>query len=112
MAEPKFTRGPWTLDDDTIEPLVLGAMRNDGISPQVATVRIGLRETEANCRLIAAAPDLYEACRFIKNYLDRLENALPSDDPLKKLRREFHAPLHAKLDAALAKADGTEGTNG
>jgi hypothetical protein len=31
--------------------------------PHIATIRIGLPETHANARLIAAAPDLLEACK-------------------------------------------------
>jgi hypothetical protein len=47
---------------------------------------------------------LVEAVRFVKGYLNGLESTVDEGDPLPELRRKFHAPLHAKLDAALLSA--------
>jgi hypothetical protein len=49
---------------------------------------------------------LSEACRFVKNFLVRLEDSLEADDPLRDIRRRYHAPLHQKLDIALDAAKG------
>ncbi len=47
---------------------------------------------------------LLDTIRFIKQFLLNLEGA-DCGDPLRDLRRRFHAPLHEKLDAALAPYD-------
>lgn len=62
-------------------------------------------EQRANATLLAAAPDLLEAVRFVKEFFANLEDGLPADDPISKFRQKFHAPLHAKVDAALLKVD-------
>ena len=49
---------------------------------------------------------LSQACTFVKVYLTRLESGTAEDDPLLGIRRKVHGPLHAVLDAALAKARG------
>jgi hypothetical protein len=59
---PAFTPGPWFTGDD--HPSVC-TMR-DGESIQLCamdTTPFALGEPEANARLIAAAPELLEACR-------------------------------------------------
>ena len=64
---------------------------------------------EANAKLIVRAVNahdaLVDAAKFVKAFLLRLEDGLPEDDPLTKARRKYHAPIHAKLDAALALAE-------
>lgn len=62
-------------------------------------------------RLTEVAPDLLEACLFIKSFLLNLENAdrtFPgeTEDPLLAMRRRVHKPLHDKLDYAIHKALG------
>jgi hypothetical protein len=64
-----------------------------------------LEEMEAHARLIAAAPTLLATTRLVKHFLLKLEEALPGD-PLADLRKRLHGPLHEKLDAAIAKAEG------
>ena len=44
---------------------------------------------------------LEEAAHFVKDWLMTLEEYIDADDPLSELRMRIHAPLHAKLDAAL-----------
>jgi len=72
MSEQKHTPGPWKAN------LYLGgAYAIDRIAPNgdrlatVATV-CGALETKANARLIAAAPDLLEACRNAERTIRRL----------------------------------------
>jgi hypothetical protein len=64
---------------------------------------------EDNARLIAAAPELLEDCRTIKEFLGKLEDGTSPNDPLLELRRGFHSPLHAALDKALGKVEGHRG---
>jgi hypothetical protein len=82
------TNGPWTIGDDCC---VYG---NHGmIRPFVAQIADDYNdgETQANARLIAAAPDLLEA----------------ADDALADLEGyEFAAETIRKLRAAIAKATG------
>lgn len=62
-----------------------------------------LENVQANQKLIAAAPELLEACQGILEYLND-ENCGPildSDDPESGIHEE-----RAKLQAAIAKATG------
>lgn len=59
----------------------------------------------ANAILILAAPDMYEALEFVKAFFTKLEGD-DWGDPLRAMRAKYHAPVHAKIDAALAKARG------
>jgi hypothetical protein len=56
-------------------------------------------------RLNDAAPDLLEACRFVKAFFQKLEDNTDDNDPLLAIRQRFHAPVHKVLDAAIAKAE-------
>lgn len=79
------TPGPWTLlDDQTFSTLgdkrVAGANK---ISPAIVFGGLG-EETEANARLIAAAPELLEALKEVTDWLAsqrdfELNNALPEE---------------------------------
>ena len=64
----KHTPGPWWIDLDTFGVKRVWA-RVDGSTYDVACTEGDgslLRETrEADARLIAAAPDLLEACKFV-----------------------------------------------
>lgn len=60
---------------------------------------------QANARLISAAPELLEACKFIENHLNNLENGLPEDDAITMIRKTTHKKLHDKLQQAIAKAE-------
>lgn len=106
----KHTRGPWHVYDRGI-----GWEVHDGAecSDTCDTINSEFRETftEADARLIAAAPELLEACHDVKNFLANLENGTRRDDPLFALRIMFHKPLHAVLDAAIAKAEGVDPAN-
>ena len=87
------TAGPWELcnkgdygDFDGNSRVILGDDR------RLAVVHVSDDETDANARLIAAAPDLLEAC---KDALDALYHAEDTMEPLRE-----------SLRAAISKAEG------
>lgn len=49
--------------------------------------------------------DLVDACRFVKEFLDKLEDGTVPDDPLSDIRRRIHKPLRDKLEPAIAKGE-------
>lgn len=115
MSETKWTPGPWPLE--TVETSVgschkIGAFPSAGVRKQVPAcvyadrLRPGLDDRNpiavellANARLIAAAPELYEALEHCENLLmryeiNRVDGGAIADEALTKIR------------AALAKARG------
>ncbi len=95
------TPGPWGF----LERTVLDS-RNIRLAKTEWRGMGGTAVAVDNARLIAAAPELLEACHDVKNFLANLENGTRRDDPLHALRLMVHKPLHAVLDAAIAKATG------
>lgn len=65
-------------------------------------------EFRNNALLIAAAPEMLEALKFVKEFFRKMEDHDLPGDPLIELRRKFHAPVHAKLDAAINRAERGE----
>jgi hypothetical protein len=107
MSETKHTPGPWR---DGISGNFRiygpdGMGRHSGVVAE-ASPRTDHATRRANANLIAAAPDLFEAVTFVKKFLAKLEEQSEPGDPLRDMRRRFHAPLHDKLDKAIAKAEG------
>jgi hypothetical protein len=117
--EAKHTPGPWTCEKmfipDTQTDRRCGFVVNgpddggDGFPVRVCDLRTppgisGYAEGQANARLIAAAPDLLEACRQIASDLEMVECASPEDAEieLRRLVSEHYQPLRA----AIAKATG------
>lgn len=105
----KHTPGPWFVDDDgdicVSDPnspmgreMVADAFQMDDEPNDVR---------EANARLIAAAPELLEACHTVAGFLSKLENC-DTSDPLWTLRVRIHKPLWDKLRPAIAKAEGRD----
>lgn len=106
----KHTEDPWELlpggFDETLgyyEPSVQSPINeHTGLRQQIATIRVGLKETEANGFLIAAAPDLFRACRQMMVAIHSIKHVL-----------EFVAPATAAefvdgwnaIEAAIAKAE-------
>lgn len=62
-------------------------------------------EILAAAKLAESQPALLDACRFVKGFFAKLDAGLEPSDPLAVARRYYHAPIHAKLDAAIAKAE-------
>ena len=90
--ETKFTKGPW----NSVAILALLECSSDRF--------IETEEKEANARLIAAAPEMYEAGKETLAALGAFENALTTYSTTVLPPRTVEAL--AKLRAALAKAEG------
>lgn len=113
MDKPKHTPGPWRWEhewkEDQYSPMDDGCM---GIlEPGVLYYGMDGSESiycpnEADARLIAAAPELLEACYEMKQYNmsilnRRMEGPYANDGYCKELQRQLKI-----LDAAIAKAEG------
>jgi len=99
MSDPKFTSGPWHAHfDDRADEWTARLPRVKGAAGQVFMCEIAGPDDsrEANAHLIAAAPELYEACRIALEYWH-------SDHPNDTVAGE---EARAKIEAALAKAEG------
>lgn len=86
MSEAKFTPGPWSADEDPMGPEILTIIANAdrptyewtfiaqiGVDDDHTDAQGVLRaEAEANARLIAAAPDLYEALKEVSQAMTKL----------------------------------------
>lgn len=97
MTANKHTPGPWEVVNGKDIFTTLGAMNAEGVySPfndgwhiasmgectcSISGEQIGLdyREANANARLIAAAPDLLEACQTFSEWLRREEAGFPAE---------------------------------
>lgn len=123
MSESKYEHSPlpWFVEDTT----VYFRVRKDGYDSEPAVAECGPdtdatawidKESDdpkltrrANADFIVRAVNsheaLVEAARFVKTFLNQLEDGLPEEDPLTQARRRYHAPIHAKIDAALALAE-------
>jgi hypothetical protein len=90
----KFTPGPWSIVPNIIETeWLITAQRSDACRGYVASTAKTNDESEANARLIAAAPELYEALKEIAEpWIEPQSNPHAFDD-LQEIAR-----------AALAKA--------
>jgi hypothetical protein len=100
MSESKHTSAPWVVDycAATGRPLGISAPNDAGVPGAVGHIvrlrGIGLPSSEmarANARLIAAAPDLLEACKSAISLLH-------------KLGGHNHDPEYSQLEAAIYKA--------
>ena len=126
MSAPKFTPGPWVLTQETRWPWSYSINSGDvqvlhyGLytyasddDQQRANARGGNTECHANVRLIAAAPELYEAAigagAALAAAISLLEGggkkAAPSDRMFDQMLLDYNAALD-RARAALAKARG------
>jgi hypothetical protein len=88
----EHTPGLWIKDRNTIE---------DQTGKEIAT--ISYRQSgyvQANAHLIAAAPELLEACRWAVNHFT------PADNPMPDQIKAREVELVKALRAAIAKAKG------
>ena len=103
----QHTPGPWTIGGDLISNQksreeickVLSRWRERMFSPDQETAN-------ANARLIAAAPDLLEACKEIKaeisNCIEFINDRTPSTD------QQTISKLYSKLGKLIDKAEGRD----
>jgi hypothetical protein len=98
----EFTPGPWVFNGwERVRP-VNG--KDDG-TDDICHVYGAGKPTEANGKLLAAAPELYEACDECLHALRALiVHGQLSDDSIDYLEK--------KLNAALNKADGEQKARG
>jgi hypothetical protein len=92
MSNAKHTKGPW-LDWETMEWIV---------EPK------NLLSRTEDARLIAAAPDLLEACKGRHFDLFALLNRLVNDGRLDETERDLVVDHVVFARAAIAKAEGRE----
>ncbi len=90
------TKGPWFADEN-------GAVRGAGL--EIVAVRHRLQHDihAANARLIAAAPEMYEA---LKEARQRLVDGMESEGPLEHEWSGSDRKFVRQIDAAIAKAEG------
>lgn len=103
MSEAKFTKGPW-VSKQQFANVWLVEKHSDGFVPHgIASVystvlEVGTCESaEPNAHLIAAAPELYEACESAANQIE-----------FGRLGASELFGIIEKLKAALAKARGEQ----
>lgn len=107
MSKTKHTPGPWHVREADGDPEVEDRIWAEGdgtfATPErhVAVIRCGLRESAANARLIAAAPELLEACRRAR----RVFAECAEDTAGTQSERDFKH-LYYLMNAAIAKAIG------
>ena len=82
----KHTPGPWKVEHNTAWNRDVDIRGCDG-----RQIAFACSLNEADAKLIAAAPDLLEACKFI---MDRIENVA------------ITSKMQIKLRAAIRKAEG------
>lgn len=97
MSEPR----PPDSDAIGYYPVGWGKGFNEAAA-NAALIVTAVNERDA---LIAERDQLRDACLFVKDFLRKLEEDGGYHDPLQEARRKFHAPLHAKLNAALGVED-------
>lgn len=107
-SEAQFTPGPWSVveygDGDSLA--VHDALGDWRVCFMATPSKDGDFEgIEANARLIAAAPELYEEAEFLCARLIDLESDILDDE----VGRQYYghvAPSRARLQSILAKARG------
>jgi len=120
-AKTAHTPGPWNANGEVIEvtgsdgktdPLWCGDIHPTGkyrgaicriqSADHLGSSAIGIAEAEANARLMAAAPDMYEALKKAESALiDAIEVVIGRE----VTERDITPPLH-RVRAAIAKAEG------
>ena len=112
MAETKWTKGPWRLFDldGKLKPIREIKSSHGEASHYQATLKASVEIVckldfgygkscdEANARLIAAAPELYDACSYALTQLE--------DMSTEQFRLGADKEIRSKLGKALAKACG------
>lgn len=91
--------------NDKGEKVLIGLAHHEwGDAPDLIYGVIPIKETEANARLIAAAPDLLEACKVALWHIDNGEYRSQKEG------RPRLIEVLNMLRSAIAKVEGKEGT--
>ncbi len=93
MTAPKFTPGPWRYDEESS-----GILSKHSVAPgsrEVAAVNPALADqvTGANARLIAAAPELYEALAACEHALRSYQYGNGAPDLAEEVANKASAAL-------------------
>ena len=91
MSETKFTPGPWLMEPSGSDSYELAPPDTEGRPDWSREVAVVISGT-ADANLIAAAPDLYEACRQLVAAMHQLDKSHHREVPF--------------AEAAMAKARG------
>ena len=96
----KHTPGPWYYEDDSFAPYIVDSTRLIRLAdvhdtPYLSSGSCGRRASKANAHLLASAPELLEALRWIVDHGDTGKGGRPA----------YHA-MRAHARAAIAKAEG------
>lgn len=107
MNAPAFTPGPWQIKErsDGQSPDIYARCAADGSFDDPVCQLYGgfILEVEATARLIAAAPDLYAACRAALRLA--WEVGSETEDGVKTLLDDGRGDLYRQLSSALARAE-------
>ncbi len=96
MNTAKHTPGPWNC----VDPHVIRGPKNVVVAKTLDS-KEGYEIKQANAHLIAAAPAMYEALQWAKQYL-----RMPNFHPDNSYNSEEWARDYNKLADALAQAEG------
>ena len=110
MSKPQaqHTPGPWHIN-----PLFDYSVNSE--KKHVTMVNVSVRgkecdvdhpEAQANARLIAAAPDLLEACKLAKQHLDAMRLESGMGNVLLPFEKAAFEQVDTALTAAIEKAEG------
>lgn len=98
--ESKYTPGPWTMYGGIVSLTSDYSIKTINFDTEIAHIKI-CQDSEANARLIAAAPDLLEACkRFISKY------GTPTHNCTNEERGYAEDCLVCEMEQAISKAEG------
>lgn len=87
--ETQHTPGPWEIRYD----ILLAEIPGDNQLARIRWFRHHIHRAEANARLIAAAPDLLDACKMARTLGTLAQTSTVAN-------------IKAMLDTAIAKAEG------
>mgnify|MGYP001559842575 CR=1 FL=1 len=93
----KYTKGGWIQ----IGNFIFSSEKPPRLIAEISSSNFGLKEQLANAHLIAAAPDMYEACLQMQEFISTWKDVL-----LTNMTRGILMGETGKLLTAIAKAEG------